>query len=68
MVHGSPGEDIAVIMLGYEKEMNAMFRNQNQGLRRRFNVENPIKFADYDDKALKEILKAQAASAGLRFK
>lgn len=40
-VMGSPGEDIAVLMLGYEREMLAMIRDGNPGLKRRFQPANP---------------------------
>ena len=55
-VLGQPGEDIAVLMLGYEKEMRDMLRVQNPGLSRRFNVESALMFRDYDDTALASIL------------
>ena len=35
-VHGGDEEDIAVLLLGYEKQMMDMLRNQNPGLARRF--------------------------------
>jgi len=33
-VMGSPGEDIAVLLLGYEDEIMAMVNNQNPGFKR----------------------------------
>ncbi len=36
MVHGAPGEDIAIVMVGYEKQIKKMFREVNAGLTRRF--------------------------------
>ena len=33
-VSGSPGEDIAVLLLGYEDEIIRMINNQNSGLKR----------------------------------
>ena len=59
-VQATPGADLCVIMAGYTKEMNAMCRNVNPGLGRRFDVENPVLFKDYDDNALRTILKLSA--------
>ena len=33
-VSGAPGEDVAVLMIGYRREMEAMLREQNPGLAR----------------------------------
>jgi hypothetical protein len=35
-IQGTPSDDIAVLLLGYEKQMLDMIRNQNPGLARRF--------------------------------
>jgi len=51
-VMGAPGEDIAVLLLGYEKQMRDMLREQNPGLVRRFNPANALVFRDYDDSSL----------------
>ncbi len=37
-VFNKPGDDIAVIMCGYEDKMAKMFREQNEGLASRFNA------------------------------
>eukprot|EP01040_Poterioochromonas_malhamensis_P002068 gene2068-2204_t len=55
-IQGSPGEDRAVLMLGYRKEMEEMFANANPGLSRRFQLEDAFVFEDYDDEALLRIL------------
>ena len=52
LVHNAPGEDIAIIMIGYEKQMRKMFREMNEGLARRFSLNNPIIFEDYTDEEL----------------
>ena len=52
LVHNAPGEDIAVIMIGYEKQMRKMFREMNEGLARRISLNNPIVFEDYSDEEL----------------
>lgn len=54
-VHNAPGEDIAVVMVGYEKEMRKMFREANPGLSRRFSVDDPFIFEDYSDEQLERI-------------
>ena len=51
-VSGTPGEDRAVVMIGYENNMMEMFRNSNPGLSRRFDVNNPFRFVDYTDNEL----------------
>lgn len=55
-VQGSPGEDFAVIMCGYEEEMTRMLNECNPGLKRRFQSENAFKFADYTDQELAKIM------------
>uniref|UniRef100_A0A0G4G5R3 AAA+ ATPase domain-containing protein n=1 Tax=Chromera velia CCMP2878 TaxID=1169474 RepID=A0A0G4G5R3_9ALVE len=65
-VQGLPGEDICVIMCGYEREMREMFRTSNPGLARRFNLSNPVMFEDYDDAALKRILVTTARKERLQ--
>lgn len=56
-VSGKPGEDIAIVMCGYEREMEEMFSNQNPGLKRRFNPEDKLIFEDFDNEALAIIMK-----------
>ena len=51
-VSGTPGEDRAVIMIGYELNMMEMIRNSNPGLSRRFDVNNPFRFVDYNNDEL----------------
>lgn len=55
-VHGSPSEDIAVLLLGYEEQMLKMISNQNPGLNRRFPKDQAFYFDDYDDSELLQIL------------
>ena len=63
----SPGEDIAVLMLGYEEQMLKMLREANPGLQRRFSPESDFRFEDFSDDQLEELLHRTAASAGLRW-
>ena len=66
-VMNSPGEDIAVLMLGYEEQMLKMLREANPGLQRRFSPESAFLFEDFSDEQLEELLHRTAASAGLRW-
>ena len=61
-VQGSPGEDFAVILCGYEDEMRNMLRTCNPGLSRRFRIEDAFHFADYNDDELVEIMQKRAES------
>jgi hypothetical protein len=64
-VQGVPGDDIAVLMLGYKDEMEAMLRSANPGLARRFRPDDAFVFEDYDDGALRTILLSKAGPARL---
>jgi hypothetical protein len=55
-VTGGAGEDIAVVMVGYEPQMLQMLRNQNPGLSRRFNPDYAFHFEDFSDRELFEIV------------
>ena len=56
-VSGKPGEDIAIIMCGYQREMDEMLSNQNPGLKRRFNPDEKFIFEDFDNESLSIIMK-----------
>ena len=56
-VQGRPGEDIAVIMCGYEDKMREMLRTMNPGLSSRFQLEDALRFEDYNNEELRELLK-----------
>jgi len=64
-VMGSPGEDIAVLLVGYEKQMRDMLREQNPGLARRFNPQSALQFPDYDDSCLGVIAVRMCAAEGV---
>ena len=55
-----PGDDFIVILCGYEKQMRDMFRECNPGLARRFRLDEPLMFKDYDDVDLVKIMLFQA--------
>ena len=59
-VQAKPGADIAVVMLGYQAEMENMLAKVNPGLSRRFQLENAFHFPDFDDAALIRIMMAKA--------
>eukprot|EP01034_Spumella_vulgaris_P047242 gene47242-biopygen3265 len=59
-VQGGPGEDRAVLLLGYRANMEQLMDNANPGLARRFNLENAILFSDFDDNELIRIMRKAA--------
>jgi SpoVK/Ycf46/Vps4 family AAA+-type ATPase len=61
-VQGTPADDIAVLLLGYEEDMQKMLKNQNPGLLRRFNPDYAFVFDDFNDHELLNILEANLKS------
>ena len=55
-VQGLAGDDRCILMLGYEDRLRTMFKNANPGLARRFALEDPFIFQDYNLPQLNEIL------------
>ena len=51
-VQAKPGADIAVVMIGYQQEMENMMQNVNPGLSRRFQVDEAFHFPDFNEAAL----------------
>jgi AAA+ superfamily predicted ATPase len=66
-VHGAPGEDIAVVMIGYEKQMKKMFRDCNPGLASRFSLDAPFIFEDFSDRELEDVVQQDVRGADLTF-
>jgi SpoVK/Ycf46/Vps4 family AAA+-type ATPase len=64
-VQGVPGEDRAVVLLGYRKQMDALMAAANPGLSWRFQLENAFEFSDYNDGSLVRILRTKAIKDGL---
>ncbi|KHN99716.1 CbxX/CfqX [Metarhizium album ARSEF 1941] len=65
-VQNVPGEDRCVILLGYKEQMEEMFQNVNPGLGRRFAIDSPFVFHDFDDEALSRILDLKLRDGGFR--
>ncbi|PHH93120.1 hypothetical protein CDD83_500 [Cordyceps sp. RAO-2017] len=63
-VQNVPGEDRCVILLGYERQMERMFRNVNPGLSRRFAADSPFVFEDFDDEELLQMLGLKLRASG----
>lgn len=63
-VQNVPGEDRCVILLGYQEQMENMFQRINPGLSRRFAVDSPFVFEDFDDEALQRILDLKLEASG----
>jgi len=55
-VQSVPGDDRCILMLGYEDKLKEMFQNVNPGLARRFAIDDPFRFEDFDLPQLQEIL------------
>ena len=64
-IQARPGDDRAVLMLGYRKEIEQMFKSVNPGLSRRFQLEHAYEFPDYDDASLLKILRTKARESRL---
>ena len=65
-VQGTAGEDFAVILCGYTDEMESMLRDCNPGLARRFRIEDALRFDDYDDSTLVQIMHTMLTDRGLK--
>ena len=61
---GHPTEDIAIVLCGYQVEMQEMFDNQNPGLKRRF--DSRFHFEDYHEEELLLILKRKVSDKNLQ--
>ncbi|KAL7934607.1 P-loop containing nucleoside triphosphate hydrolase protein [Trichoderma chlorosporum] len=63
-VQNVPGDDRCVILIGYQEQMEEMFQNANPGLSRRFSVDTPFVFEDFDDNALRQVLDVKLKNSG----
>ena len=55
-VQNSPGEDLCVILCGYQEEMELMLQRANPGLARRFPIEDAFIFEEFDLPQLEKVL------------
>eukprot|EP00899_Mesostigma_viride_P024820 jgi/Mesvir1/5522/Mv15562-RA.1 len=65
-VQNVPGEDLAVLMLGYREQMEEFLTKANPGLARRFALEDAFVFEDYTDDELLKILSTKLSHKGLQ--
>ena len=59
--------DMAIILAGYEDDILAMFRNGNTGLGSRFKLTEALRFEDFSDDELFEILVSMGKARGYFF-
>lgn len=57
MTQGVPGEDRCIILVGYEDKIRDLFQNANPGFSRRFPVQHPFRFNDFNICQLEKILR-----------
>jgi len=55
-VHNNAGDDICVVMCGYEDQIRQMLLDQNQGLQRRFPLASAFMFEDFTNDELRLIM------------
>lgn len=65
-VQGTPGEDLCVLLLGYQEQMEDMLNNSNPGLARRFRLSDAFYFDDFSDADLMRVLDDKLNKQGLR--
>lgn len=56
IVQGVPGEDRCIILVGYEDKISDMFHNVNPGLSRRFPIQRPFRFENFNLPQLQQIM------------
>ncbi|OTB00342.1 hypothetical protein M426DRAFT_44759, partial [Hypoxylon sp. CI-4A] len=64
-IQGGCSEDRCVILVGYRRQMEEMFRVTNPGLARRFPISSAFEFEDYTKEELREILELKLANQAL---
>ena len=65
-IEANAGSDMAVILAGYQPQMEQLFRNvKNPGLKRRFNLGEAFFFEDFSDDDIRQVLKKQVVQAEL---
>ena len=65
-VQSTPGEDLCVLLLGYQEQMEDMMNNSNPGLARRFRLSDAFHFDDFSDAELTQVLDLKLKKQGLK--
>jgi hypothetical protein len=65
-VQNTPGEDLCVLLLGYQEQMEEMMNYSNPGLARRFRLSDAFYFDDFNDEDLMRILDFKLRKQGLK--
>lgn len=65
-VQNTPGEDLCVLLLGYQEQMEEMMNRSNPGLARRFRLSDAFYFEDFSDADLMRILDLKLKEQGLK--
>ncbi|KAJ8121165.1 hypothetical protein ONZ43_g2319 [Nemania bipapillata] len=65
-VQNTPGEDLCVLLLGYQEQMEEMMNYSNPGLARRFRLSDAFYFEDFNDEDLMQILDFKLKKQGLK--
>jgi len=63
-VQSTAGEDRCVLLLGYQDQMEEMFRDVNPGLARRFPLESAFVFEDFNDTEIRQIFDYKLNNVG----
>lgn len=65
-VQNTPGEDLCVLLLGYQEQMEEMMSRSNPGLARRFRLSDAFYFEDFNDADLMSVLDFKLEEQGLK--
>ncbi|RYP33869.1 hypothetical protein DL768_011074 [Monosporascus sp. mg162] len=65
-VQNTPGEDMCVLLLGYQEQMEDMMNHSNPGLARRFRLSDAFYFDDFSDADLMRVLDFKLRKQGLK--
>ena len=65
-VQNTPGEDLCVLLLGYQEQMEDMMNHSNPGLARRFRLGDAFYFDDFGDVDLMRVLDLKLRKQGLK--
>jgi hypothetical protein len=65
-VQNTPGEDLCVLLLGYQEQMEDMMNHSNPGLARRFRLSDAFYFDYFSDADLMRVLDFKLRKQGLK--